>query len=68
MDSFESSEPLLLSMIDHPNKQSQRFRRLRNAFDVIASIYILVTLPMLILQSVWRMPQPHCTLQTSRMC
>lgn len=58
-DCPESYHPLLEGLTVEHNKKSRNFRRLQIFFNVIASIYILATLPLLTIKNFWRMPQPH---------
>jgi hypothetical protein len=64
MDSSESYEPLLDDRSANRSKQSPHFRRLQVGFNILALIYILITLPLLIYQSIWRIPHPYCNLRS----
>ncbi|KAH8699380.1 hypothetical protein GQ44DRAFT_83413 [Phaeosphaeriaceae sp. PMI808] len=58
-DSSESYQPLLNDLSVNRSKQSPRFRRFQIGFNILASIYILITLPLLVYQSIWRIPKPY---------
>jgi hypothetical protein len=63
-ESSESYQPLLHDLSANRNKQIPRFRRFQLGFNILALIYILVSLPLLIYQSIWRIPKPYCNLRS----
>lgn len=62
-DSSESYQPLLNDLGANSSKQSPRFRRFQLGFNICASIYVLITLPLLVYRSIWRIPKPYCILR-----
>jgi hypothetical protein len=64
-DFSESYQPLLNDLSANRSKRSPCFRRFQLGFNILASIYILITLPLLVVyQSIWRIPKPYCNLRS----